>query len=405
MMLILQSRNLFLSTFNEMKKSLIALSLGGLTIGITEFVMMGLLPDIASDMKVSIPVAGYLISSYALGVVIGAPLLVIAGRNYAPKKMLLILALMLAVFNALSIIAPDYNFLFASRFLSGLPHGAFFGVGAVVASRLADKGKEAQAISIMFAGLTIANLIGVPIGTYIGHHFIWRYTFVLIAFVGLLTFLAIYLWMPNLEKGESVNMKTQLQFFKKTEAWLIIGITAIGFGGLFAWISYIAPLLINVSKFSPEDVSYILILAGLGMVVGNFAGGKLADRFSPAPTTLALLLVMSVDLVLVYFFSFNQYFSLFLTFLTGAISFSVIAPIQMLMIRTAKGAEMIASASLQGSFNIGNALGAFLGGLPLAAGLSYSSPNLIGVGMSIIGMIITFILMKLHRKQLAVQHI
>jgi len=404
-MLILQRRNLFLSTFNEMKKSLIALSLGGLTIGITEFVMMGLLPDIASDMKVSIPVAGYLISSYALGVVIGAPLLVIAGRNYAPKKMLLILALMLAVFNALSIIAPDYNFLFASRFLSGLPHGAFFGVGAVVASRLADKGKEAQAISIMFAGLTIANLIGVPIGTYIGHHFIWRYTFVLIAFVGLLTFLAIYLWMPNLEKGESVNMKTQLQFFKKTEAWLIIGITAIGFGGLFAWISYIAPLLINVSKFSPEDVSYILILAGLGMVVGNFAGGKLADRFSPAPTTLALLLVMSVDLILVYFFSFNQYFSLFLTFLTGAISFSVIAPIQMLMIRTAKGAEMIASASLQGSFNIGNALGAFLGGLPLAAGLSYSSPNLIGVGMSIIGMIITFILMKLHRKQLAVQHI
>ncbi|MDY0987545.1 Inner membrane transport protein YdhP [Flavobacterium sp. ACN2] len=386
-----------------MKKSLIALSLGGLTIGITEFVMMGLLPDIASDMKVSIPVAGYLISSYALGVVIGAPLLVIAGRNYAPKKMLLILALMLAVFNALSIIAPDYNILFASRFLSGLPHGAFFGVGAVVASRLADKGKEAQAISIMFAGLTIANLIGVPIGTYIGHHFIWRYTFVLIAIVGLLTFLAIYLWMPNLEKGESVNMKTQLQFFKKTEAWLIIGITAIGFGGLFAWISYIAPLLINVSKFSPEDVSSILILAGLGMVVGNFVGGKLADRFSPAPTTLALLLVMSLDLILVYFFSFNQYVSLFLTFLTGAISFSVIAPIQMLMIRTAKGAEMIASASLQGSFNIGNALGAFLGGLPLAAGFSYSSPNLIGVVMSVIGMIITFILMRLHQKQVQMQ--
>ncbi|MGE8343627.1 MAG: MFS transporter [Flavobacterium sp.] len=386
-----------------MKKSLIALSLGGLTIGITEFVMMGLLPDIASDMKVSIPVAGYLISSYALGVVIGAPLLVIAGRNYAPKKMLLILALMLAVFNALSIIAPDYNILFASRFLSGLPHGAFFGVGAVVASRLADKGKEAQAISIMFAGLTIANLIGVPIGTYIGHHFIWRYTFVLIAIVGLLTFLAIYLWMPNLEKGESVNMKTQLQFFKKTEAWLIIGITAIGFGGLFAWISYIAPLLINVSKFSPEDVSSILILAGLGMVVGNFVGGKLADRFSPAPTTLALLLVMSLDLILVYFFSFNQYVSLFLTFLTGAISFSVIAPIQMLMIRTAKGAEMIASASLQGSFNIGNALGAFLGGLPLAAGFSYSSPNLIGVVMSVIGMIITFILIRLHQKQVQMQ--
>jgi DHA1 family arabinose polymer transporter-like MFS transporter len=388
-----------------MKKSLIALSLGGLTIGITEFVMMGLLPDIASDMKVSIPVAGYLISAYALGVVIGAPLLVIIGRNFPPKKMLLILALMLTVFNALSIIAPTYNFLFASRFLSGLPHGAFFGVGAVVASRLADKGKEAQAIAIMFSGLTLANLIGVPIGTYIGHHFIWRYTFVLIAIVGLLTFLFISLWMPNLEKSGNVNMKTQLLFFKKTEAWLIIGITAIGFGGLFAWISYIAPLLINVSKFSAEDVSYILILAGLGMVVGNFAGGKLADKFSPAPTTFALLFIMSVDLIMVYFFSFNQYVSLFLTFLTGAISFSVIAPIQMLMIRTAKDAEMIASAALQGSFNIGNALGAFLGGLPLAAGYSYASPNLIGVGMATIGMVITFVLMQKHKTNVQLQSV
>jgi MFS transporter, DHA1 family, arabinose polymer utilization protein len=386
-----------------MKKSLIALSLGGLTIGITEFVMMGLLPDIASDMNVSIPVAGYLISAYALGVVIGAPLLVILGRNFPPKKMLLILALMLTVFNALSIIAPNYNFLFASRFLSGLPHGAFFGVGAVVASRLADKGKEAQAISIMFSGLTLANLIGVPIGTYIGHHFIWRYTFVLIAVTGLLTFLFISLWMPALEKSGDVNMKTQLKFFKKTEAWLIIGITAIGFGGLFAWISYIAPLLINVSGFSPEDVSYILILAGLGMVVGNFVGGKLADIYSPAPTVMALLCAMIIDLIMVYFFSFNQYVSLFFTFLTGLISFSVIAPIQMLMIKTAKDAEMIASAALQGSFNIGNALGAFLGGLPLAAGYSYASPNLIGVGMAIIGMIITFVLIQKHKSHLKLQ--
>ncbi len=388
-----------------MKKSLIALSFGGLTIGITEFVMMGLLPDIASDMKVSIPVAGYLISAYALGVVIGAPLLVILGRNFPPKKMLLILAAMLAVFNALSIIAPTYNILFASRFLSGLPHGAFFGVGAVVASRLADKGKEAQAIAIMFSGLTLANLIGVPIGTYIGHNFIWRYTFVLIAIVGLLTFLFISLWMPHLDKGESVNMKKQLEFFKRREAWLIIGITAIGFGGLFAWISYIAPLLINVSKFAEGNVSYILILAGLGMVVGNFAGGKLADKYSPAPTTLALLFIMSVDLILVYFLSSNQYVSLFLTFLTGAISFSVIAPIQMLMIRTAKGAEMIASASLQGSFNIGNALGAFLGGLPLSAGYSYASPNLIGVGMSVIGMLITLTLIKTHKNTLKLESV
>lgn len=384
-----------------MKKSLFALALGGLTIGITEFVMMGLLPDIATNLNVTIPVAGYLISAYALGVVIGAPTLVILGRNYPPKKMLLILAMMLAVFNSLSIIAPNYEFLFVTRLLSGLPHGAFFGVGAVVASRLADKGKEAQAISIMFSGLTLANLLGVPLGTYIGHHFFWRYTFVLIGFVGLLTFLFLYLWMPGLESQSGSSMKTQLRFFRKAEAWLITAITAIGFGGLFAWISYIAPLLTDVSGFAAESVPYILILAGLGMVVGNFIGGKMADRFSPPITVLSLLLVLAFDLILVYFGSGNQYLSLFLVFMTGCISFAVVAPIQMLMIQAATGSEMIASAALQGSFNIGNALGAFLGGLPLFAGYSYASPNLVGVDMSLIGALITLALL-FKRKKLAV---
>jgi len=388
-----------------MKKSLIALSLGGLTIGITEFVMMGLLPDIALDMKVSIPVAGYLISAYALGVVIGAPLLVILGRNYPPKKMLLILAIMLTVFNALSIIAPSYEILFASRLLSGLPHGAFFGVGAVVASRLADKGKEAQAISIMFSGLTIANLAGVPIGTYIGHHYSWRYTFIIIAIVGFLTFVSLYFWMPVLEARAKETIKSQLQFFKKKEAWLIIAITSFGFGGLFCWISYIAPLLTDVSKFSAEDVPYILILAGLGMVVGNFAGGKLADKFSPAKTVISILLIMALDLVSVYFLSSIQIVSLILVFLTGAIAFAAVAPIQMLMINTAVGAEMIASAAIQAAFNIGNALGAFLGGLPLVAGFSYASPNLVGVGMALLGVVLVFIFIQNRKNVVKLQSI
>lgn len=388
-----------------MKKSLIALSLGGLTIGITEFVMMGLLPDIALDMKVSIPVAGYLISAYALGVVIGAPLLVILGRNYPPKKMLLVLAIMLTVFNALSIIAPSYEILFASRLLSGLPHGAFFGVGAVVASRLADKGKEAQAISIMFSGLTIANLAGVPIGTYIGHHYSWRYTFIIIAVVGFLTFVSLYFWMPVLEARAKETIKSQLQFFKKKEAWLIIAITSFGFGGLFCWISYIAPLLTDVSKFSADDVPYILILAGLGMVVGNFAGGKLADKFSPAKTVISILLIMALDLVSVYFFSSIQIVSLILVFLTGAIAFAAVAPIQMLMINTAVGAEMIASAAIQAAFNIGNALGAFLGGLPLVAGFSYASPNLVGVAMALLGVLLVFIFIQNRKNVVKLQSI
>jgi DHA1 family arabinose polymer transporter-like MFS transporter len=386
-----------------MKKSLISLSLGGLTIGITEFVMMGILPDVASDLKVSIPIAGYLISAYALGVVIGAPLLVIMARNYPPKKTLLILAAMLAFFNSLSIIVPNYEFFFLTRLLSGLPHGAFFGVGAVVASRLADKGKEAQAISIMFAGLTIANLIGVPIGTYIGHHLSWRYTFILIGFFGILTFISIYFWMPNLHSNDRVSMKKQMQLFKKVEAWLVILITAIGVGGLFCWISYIAPLLTDISGFNAAYVPYILILAGAGMVVGNIVGGKLADTFPPDKTLITLFFIMALDLAMVFLFSYNPYVSLLLVFTTGFVSFTFIASIQMLMIQIAVGAEMIASAAIQASFNIGNALGAFLGGLPLIAGFSYASPNLIGIGMSLMGVLFTVLLVQRKRATLKLQ--
>jgi DHA1 family arabinose polymer transporter-like MFS transporter len=386
-----------------MKKSLISLSLGGLTIGITEFVMMGILPDVASDLKVSIPIAGYLISAYALGVVIGAPLLVIMARNYPPKKTLLILAAMLAFFNSLSIIVPNYEFFFLTRLLSGLPHGAFFGVGAVVASRLADKGKEAQAISIMFAGLTIANLIGVPIGTYIGHHLSWRYTFILIGFFGILTFISIYFWMPNLHSNDRVSMKKQMQLFKKVEAWLVILITAIGVGGLFCWISYIAPLLTDISGFDAAYVPYILILAGAGMVVGNIVGGKLADTFPPDKTLITLFFIMALDLAMVFLFSYNPYVSLLLVFTTGFVSFTFIASIQMLMIQIAVGAEMIASAAIQASFNIGNALGAFLGGLPLIAGFSYASPNLIGIGMSLMGVLFTVLLVQRKKTTLRLQ--
>lgn len=382
-----------------MKKSLIALSFGGLTIGITEFVMMGLLPDIAADLSVSIPTAGYLISAYALGVVIGAPTLVLMTRNYPPKKILLLLAAMLTLFNALSIIAPNYELLFVSRLLSGLPHGAFFGVGAVVASRLATKGKEAQAISIMFAGLTLANLIGVPIGTYIGQHFSWRYSFALVAIIGLITFVALIFWMPVLESGKKESIKSQLSFFQNATAWYIILITAIGFGGLFCWISYIAPLLTDISGFASENVSTILILAGFGMVVGNFLGAKLADKYSPAKIILVLLLVMALDLSLVLFGSSNQLVSLILVFFTGCISFSVVAPIQMLMIQVSTGAEMIASAALQASFNIGNALGAFLGGIPLVMGYDFTSPNFVGLLMALTGAFITTLLILKFRNQ------
>lgn len=377
-----------------MKLSLLPLALGGLTIGITEFVMMGLLPDIASDLKISIPTAGHLIAAYAIGVVVGAPTLVIAGRNLPPKKMLIAMTAMLTIFNTLSIIAPGYNLLLVSRFLSGLPHGAFFGVGAVVASRLAIKGKEAQSVAVMFSGLTVANVVGVPLGTYIGHNFSWRYTFVIIAVIGLITFISLIMYLPKMEAGKVTNIKTQLNFFSKMQAWLVIFITAIGCGGLFCWISYIAPLLTDISGFDAEDVPYILMLAGVGMVVGNLTGARIADRFSPSHTVFAILIGMAITLALVYFLSANQYISLVLVFLTGFMAFALIAPVQMMMIQTAKGAEMIASAAIQASFNIGNALGAFLGGLPLVYGYSYAAPNLVGVAMALFGALVTVIFIK-----------
>lgn len=377
-----------------MKKSLFPLMLGGLGIGTTEFVMMGLLPDIASNMHITIPEAGHMISAYALGVVIGAPLLVMISGSYPPKKILMALMIVFTAFNSLSAFAPTPATLLMARFFSGLPHGAFFGVGSVVASRLADKGKQAQAISMMFAGLTIANLLFVPLGTWVGHHFIWRYTFGIVAVIGLVTILFIKLWLPVLPVEAPDDNRSRFTLFKSTETWLIVLITAIGTGGLFAWISYIAPLMTNISHFNEDNVSSIMVLAGFGMVVGNFIGGKMADRFDPAKTCAGLLIAMAITLLCIYFFSGNQVVSLLLTFIAGALSIALAAPIQILMIETAKGAEMLGAAVTQAAFNIGNSLGAFFGGLPLTIGMGYNAPVLVGTLMAMGGVIFTYVLIR-----------
>lgn len=377
-----------------LKKNLLPLALGGLGIGTTEFVMMGLLPDIARDFNISIPVAGHLISAYALGVVIGAPLLVAISSNFEPKKTLLTLMAIFTVFNAFSAFAPSNTALLIARLFSGLPHGAFFGVGSVVASRLAEKGKQAQAISIMFAGLTIANLLVVPLGTYVGHHYSWRYTFGIVTLIGIITIIFIQLWLPKLPVNRTGNIKSELALFKRADAWLIILITAIGTGGLFAWISYIAPLMTEVTGFAADKVSYIMILAGFGMVVGNIIGGRLADKMAPAKACIVLLFAMAATLVSIFFLSGNQIAALSLTFIAGALSIAIATPIQILMIKTAAEAEMLGAAATQAAFNIGNALGAFFGGLPIAAGLGYTSPSLVGACMALGGTFFAWLLIK-----------
>lgn len=381
----------------QFKKSLIPLALGGLGIGTTEFVMMGVLPDVAKEYGISIPEAGHFISAYALGVVIGAPVLVAASSRMQPKKILLGLMAMFTVFNTISAFAPNPTLMFLARLFAGLPHGAFFGVGSVVASRLADEGKQAQAISTMFSGLAIANLATVPLETWIGHHYSWRYTFGSIGIIGAITLASIYFLLPSLPVARTGNIKSEIKVFARVEPWLIFLVTAIGTGGLFCWISYIAPLMTEVTKLASDQVPYVLVIAGLGMVVGNIIGGKLADKLRPVKACILLLFTMAATLVLIHFFSTNVVLSLLLTFLMGCSSLALGAPIQVLMIQTCKGAEMLGASVTQAAFNIGNALGAFLGGLPIAAGYGFTSPSLVGMLMALGGIVFAWVLMARHR--------
>jgi DHA1 family arabinose polymer transporter-like MFS transporter len=380
-------------------KQLVPLALGGLAIGTTEFVMMGLLPSIATDFRISIPQAGYVISAYALGVVIGAPLLTMLGRNVPPKRLLVMLMAVFTVFNVLSAFAPNNTVLFCTRLLAGLPHGAFFGVGSVVASQLAARGKQAQAIATMFAGLTIANLLTVPLGTYLGQYYSWRYALAGVGALGLLTLLAIHFFLPALPVQQAGDAGAERRLLTRINTWLIILITAIGTGGLFCWVSYIAPLMTDVSRFPPAYVPYIMMLVGLGMFVGNVVGGKLADRVSPLTACFVLLLAMATTLLGIFLGSENQVLSLVLTFIAGSCSLALAAPIQILMIQSSRGAEMLGASVTQATFNIGNALGAFLGGLPLAMGYSYTSPALVGVGMALVGAGLAQVLARVVRRQ------
>lgn len=382
-----------------MNKYIFPLTLGGLGIGTTEFVIMGLLPEVAAAMGVSIPSAGYLISAYALGVVIGAPLLVGMSTKHNPKKTLLALMAMFTVFNGLSGLAPDFNSLILLRFLSGLPHGAFFGIGAVVASQMAKEGKQAQSIAMMFLGLTVANLAMVPLVTLVGQALSWRFAFLFVALIGAVTVFFIHKWLPDQQADSSSSVKSELQFFKTGKAWLILLITAIGFGGLFAWFSYVAPLSIHVSRFSPSFVPYIMLLAGIGMVIGNILGGILADKMRADKAAILLFLLQVITLLAVFFFSDNQYFSLILTFLCGLLAMAVSSPINMLMITTAKDSARMGAAFMQAAFNVANSLGAYFGGLPLAHGLGFNYPSLAGAIMALGGLALSVVFILKYKTE------
>lgn len=382
-----------------MKKALIALAVGGFGIGMTEFVIMGILPNVANDLNITIPQAGHFISAYALGVVVGAPLLTgIAGR-WPAHKILMWLMVWFTVFNTLSAFANSYNTLMIVRFLSGLPHGAFFGIGAVVAGKLAKPGKAAQAIAIMFTGLTLANVLGVPLGTYLGQHFSWGASFLAVGVVGVLAVLSVKFWMPELPKSSANGFRKDLKVLKRKELWMVFLLTTIGTGGFFAWYSYIAPLITNVAGHPESMVSYVMILAGIGMVAGNFIGAKLAEKFSPINAVIITLIIMVILLVSNTFFAQDKIAVLVLTFLISTFAFCLATPIQMAMIKTAKGSEMLGSSLNQSAFNVGNASGAYFAGLPIAMGYGISSATLVGAAMAGVGVFIALGIIVMRHKR------
>lgn len=374
-----------------MKKSLIALAFGTLGLGIAEFTMMGILPYVARDLNISIPVAGHFISAYALGVCAGAPMLIVA-RKRPLKHILLVLMALMLVGNLGAAMAPDYWLLLAARFISGLPHGAYFGVASIVAGKLADEGKSSEAVSIMIAGMTVANLFGVPLGTSLSHMLSWRVTFLLVGCWGLIVLYYIWRWVPAVEGLKDTGFKGQFRFLKTPAPWLILGATALGNGGVFCWYSYITPLLTNVSGFSAGSVTALMMLAGFGMVVGNLVSGRLSDKYTPGRVGMVVQGMICIVLLLIFFLSPHPWCSAILMALCTAGLFAVSSPEQVLIIRVAPGGEMLGGACVQMAFNLGNAIGAYVGGLALGGGYRY--PALAGVPFALTGFILFVIFYK-----------
>jgi len=366
-------------------KALISLAMGAFGIALTEFVIMGILPEVAGSLGVTIPEAGHFIAAYALGVVIGAPVLAGISSRWSSRRALMALMGWFTVFNALSGFAHNYSVMLVLRFLSGLPHGAFFGIGAVIAAKLAREGREAQGIAKMFAGFTLANVIGVPLGTYIGNVFHWSLSFALVGGVGLLTVAALYAWMPEVSTRPASGDPRDFRGMRNPELWALLALTAIGTGGFFAWYSYIAPLLIEVAGLSATDVSYAMILAGVGMVAGNLLGAKMAEWFSPVRAIALGMFAMSAMLLLNSYLVSDPAWALFMCFAIGMVTFTLAAPIQMAIIDASRGSEMLASSLNQSAFNIANANGAYLAGLPIAYGLGVVAAGRVGALLAALG--------------------
>lgn len=364
-----------------MPLALLALAIGAFGIGTTEFVIMGLLPEVASDFGVSIPTAGFLVTGYALGVVLGAPLMTLLGTRVSRKRMLMLLMGLFIAGNLISAVAPVFGVMLAGRVVASLAHGAFFGIGSVVAADLVAPHKKAGAIAMMFTGLTVANVVGVPLGTYIGQSAGWRTTFVIVAALGVLGLLGVAKLVPEQPRPEGVRLRHELAAFRNVQVLLAMAMTVLGFGGVFAAITYITPMMTEVAGFADSSVTWLLVLFGLGMVGGNLIGGKFADR-ALMPLLYVSLGALALVLGLFTVTAHNQITAAVSIVLIGALGFATVPPLQKRVLDQSAGAPMLASAVNIGAFNLGNALAAWLGGMVIAAGLGYTAPNLVGAALA-----------------------
>lgn len=368
--------------------ALFALALGGFGIGLTEFVIMGLLPEVARDFAVSEATAGYLISGYALSVAVGAVLITAAVTRLDRKKVLLGLMVLFIAGNLVSAVAATYPLMLAGRIIAALCHGAFFGIGAVVAAGLVAPTRRAGAIALMFAGLTSANVLGVPFGTLLGQNLGWRSTFWAITAIGVVAFAGIALLVPSTPGSSAAgSLRSEVRAFRRPQVWLSIAVTVLGYGGMFGGFTYIAFTLTEVSGFAASTVPWLLVVFGAGLFVGNFAGGRAADR--NLPLTLTVLLVgLAAVLVVFAITAGNQAAVIACLFLMGSFGFAAVPGLQMRILHYASEAPTLASGANIAAFNVGNALGAWVGGLGIAAGLGFTSPLWAGAAVTVAGLLV-----------------
>lgn len=381
---------------------LFALAAGAFGIGVTEFAPMGMLPLIAHDLGVSIPSAGVLISAYALGVMIGAPFMTLA-TNRVPRRMLLVgLAAIFTVGNLLSALSNSYSMLLVSRIITSLNHGAFFGVGSVVAASLVPPGRQAAAVSAMFMGLTIANVVGVPLAAWAGDVMGWRAAFWGIGGLGVVTMLALWKTLPDMPAPEAEHVLSELKVLTRRAVWVALGLTVLSSSAMFTVFTYIVPILRVETHASTAFVTAMLVTYGVGLTVGNWIGGRFTDRH---PGRTLILSLAGLTVVLVVLARFTPYAgpTAVLVFLWGVASFALMPPLQMRVMEAAQGAPNLASSVNIGAFNLGNALGAALGGAVLAARLPYSGVILAGAATSGMGLLAALLLGRAGRAKAAAE--